>query len=416
MRTSIVIPTLSHLEDCLRPCLTSIAKNTDLSQVEILVVSNGSTDGTDDYVRSLGEPFKLLTFPRPLGYTHATNVGIQAAKGDVILLLNNDSVILDFQNKHEWIERLCEPFQDPSVGITGPLMLHDGTTDRDFLVFMCVAIRRDMFDKIGLLDETFSPGGGEDLDFCFKMEQLGYRMVCVSQTKGVDQEHGLVITNFPIYHKGEATMMDAEHKPGWQAVLDRNMKILADQYNLPLGAFWDGDIREYQYLVNEVPNGGTICELGTLVGRSLCSVAYLVKRKSLSVIAVDTYEGTVGDEAMRQLKQTIDFETEFRKNVTRFGLNPTIHRMLTDDAAKLVPDHSLDLCFIDADHSYESVKRDIETWEPKLKPGGVIGGHDYYGTAWPGVTRAVHERYRDIRHTWRFGETWPGCYIWSKKL
>lgn len=68
----------------------------------------------------------------------------------------------------------------------------------------------------------------------------------------------------------------------------------------------------------------------------------------------------------------------------------TIHRMDTVAAAGLVEDGSLDFIFIDADHTYEGCKRDIEAWTPKVRTGGMICGHDY-NPKWPGVIRAVNE-------------------------
>ncbi|HVH71989.1 MAG TPA: class I SAM-dependent methyltransferase [Candidatus Dormibacteraeota bacterium] len=64
-------------------------------------------------------------------------------------------------------------------------------------------------------------------------------------------------------------------------------------------------------------------------------------------------------------------------------------------------DASLDFCFIDAAHDYASVSRDIDAWAPKVKPGGILAGHDF--ADWPGfgVMRAVCERFP------RF-EVWPG--------
>lgn len=67
-----------------------------------------------------------------------------------------------------------------------------------------------------------------------------------------------------------------------------------------------------------------------------------------------------------------------------------IIRDYTFNAVKLVEDHSLDFVFIDADHSYEGVKTDINDWEPKVKPGGFVFGHDI---DWPTVKKAVEERY-----------------------
>jgi hypothetical protein len=63
-----------------------------------------------------------------------------------------------------------------------------------------------------------------------------------------------------------------------------------------------------------------------------------------------------------------------------------------------VLDGSVDLVFIDADHSYEGVKADIEAWLPKVKVGGWIGGHDYKSPRFPGVERAVHERFDQVEH------------------
>jgi predicted O-methyltransferase YrrM len=51
--------------------------------------------------------------------------------------------------------------------------------------------------------------------------------------------------------------------------------------------------------------------------------------------------------------------------------------MRTDEAYKLFEDESIDFLFIDADHSFEAVKKDLKLWYPKVKTGGIIAGHDY---------------------------------------
>lgn len=68
-------------------------------------------------------------------------------------------------------------------------------------------------------------------------------------------------------------------------------------------------------------------------------------------------------------------------------------------AAKDIEEESLDFVFIDADHSYEGCLADIDAWEPKVRKGGMISGHDY-NQKWPGVVRAVDERYpsRTVSH------------------
>ena len=397
MKVSVIIPTHKHLSDCLKPCIESIIKNTDLSDAVVIVVANGcGNDGTKEYVESLGESFKLLWSDEALGYTKSTNWGIAASSGEIIILLNNDIVLLDWQKKNEWLDRLCKPLKDPVIGVTGPLALHEPAIDKGFIIFMCAAFRRDLYDNIGPLDETFSPGGYEDADYCLRAEQFGYQNLVIASRKGVDSVQKLVVTDFPIYHFGEKTMLDEEHAEAWHKIVEKNKKILGDRYRLPEGMFYVEDVVEYRKLLNEVPEGGTICELGVWKGKSLCSVADIIKRRKLSVMAVDTFVGAVNEPEQMALAMKDDILKEFHISMERFGLAPSIYQMTTVFAANEIDDRSLDFCFIDANHSYESVKQDIEVWEPKVKRGGIIGGHDYSGTAWPGVRKAVDEKYREV--------------------
>lgn len=64
-------------------------------------------------------------------------------------------------------------------------------------------------------------------------------------------------------------------------------------------------------------------------------------------------------------------------------------RMTSEEGAQKIPD-GVDLVFIDGDHSYEHVKRDIELWKKKVRPGGLLTGHDYCDHC-PGVVKAVDE-------------------------
>lgn len=83
------------------------------------------------------------------------------------------------------------------------------------------------------------------------------------------------------------------------------------------------------------------------------------------------------------------------------------------DAAALFEDNSLDFIYVDADHKYEAVKADIATWYPKLKPGGILCGHDYIARSHIeefGVIPAVHEFVAE--HKLKFGVTSEGFATW----
>ena len=83
------------------------------------------------------------------------------------------------------------------------------------------------------------------------------------------------------------------------------------------------------------------------------------------------------------------------------------HRMPSVEYAKEVEDRSIDIIFIDALHTYEGVRDDLEAWVPKVKIGGIISGHDYEGMKrHEGVTRAVDERFGKENITKGADVTW----------
>jgi FkbM family methyltransferase len=229
MKYSIVIPTYNHCDKLLKPCIESIFKNTDLADIEIIVVANGCTDNTREYVESLGNPVKLIWSDEPLGYTKATNLGITAAVGEYVLLLNNDVEILDYWNKNEWLEALAEPMiTNPKVALTGTLKLLDQDIKKEFLVFCIVLVRKQVFEELGLLDEIFSPGYGEDIDFCMRVIYNNYEWVCIDNTNLVD---GTNVGSHPTWHKGNQTFKNIPEYANH--VVKRNIETLKERYLKP---------------------------------------------------------------------------------------------------------------------------------------------------------------------------------------
>lgn len=229
MKYSIIIPTYNHCNDLLRPCLESIKKYTDLFDVEVIVVANGCTDNTREYVESLGHPIKLVWFDKPLGYAGANNQGLKIAKGDKIVLLNNDTVLLE-QPKNSWLTLLDANFNNADCGISSVNNLYSAITQRYFAVFFCVMIKKAVFDKIGLLNEEYGTGSSEDIEFCYLAEQSGFNIYKVG-TSNYAEEYKTYTGNFPIYHIGEGTVHDKSLVPTWNDIFFQNELKLAKKYN-----------------------------------------------------------------------------------------------------------------------------------------------------------------------------------------
>jgi len=223
---SIIIPVYNQLE-WLKKCLASIKQYTK-EDYEILIVSNGSNDETNDWIRQQEYTKRIYIYDEPLGYARANNVAIPEAYGEYIILLNSDTEITG----EHWISMLREPFaKDSRVGIVGPTLGHCSHTDHDFIIFFCAMIKREVFDKVGLLDESFKEGGGDDTSFSIEAVKAGYRLAQAGEISGGKDKY--VIGNFPIYHEGEATMHSEIGVEEWGKIFERNSKILEDRYLNP---------------------------------------------------------------------------------------------------------------------------------------------------------------------------------------
>lgn len=239
MKYSIVIPTYNHCDDLLVPCVNSILTHSRMQDVELIISANGCVDNTWDYIHSLhaqfdqigmGRHFKHVWSDLPLGYSGANNAAIPMATTDKIVLLNNDVILLP-QHRSTWLDALNTPFdQDDSTGITCVVKSWSDPAAHDFAIFFCVMIHRKVFDRIGLLNEAYGKGGGEDTEFSIECERAGFKVTqCLPKTWS-DTAHTFTGT-FPIYHKGEGTVHDPNLVPDWDDVFWRNSRLLAEKYN-----------------------------------------------------------------------------------------------------------------------------------------------------------------------------------------
>jgi O-antigen biosynthesis protein len=209
-----------------------------MTEVELVVIANGCTDHTASYLQNLHRQFDYLGFGKhliyevheaPLGYSRACNAGIQACTGDYVILLNNDTVLLD-QPKNNWLNMLHSKFQEhPDCGLSGPVKIWSEHAQHEFVIFFCVMISRAVFNTIGLLNTDYGVGSGEDIEFCVEAVRNGFKLYETGE-KNWSPQIGLWASTFPIYHKGEGTVHDPALVFNWAEIFENNMNKLAQKY------------------------------------------------------------------------------------------------------------------------------------------------------------------------------------------
>jgi GT2 family glycosyltransferase len=217
MLTSIIMLTKNRL-DVTMPCVESIFKHTP-EDFEIVFIDNGSTDGTPEYLETVPRS-RLIRNKENLGFAAGVNQGLVEAKGDYILLINNDTVVTPewLSGLHYWLA------SDPRIGIVGPVSNNisaiqrvddmtytslDGLDDyarerrRKYakqgfyphrLIGYCMLFHRSLIDLIGGFDEQFFPGNYEDDDFSLRTRILG-KILWVAQDVFIHHESSATFYN-----------------------------------------------------------------------------------------------------------------------------------------------------------------------------------------------------------------------------
>lgn len=159
---------------------------------------------------------------------------------------------------------------------------------------------------------------------------------------------------------------------------------------------WFNMEEQYRKLLDQVPINGTFVELGCWKGKSTCFLLEEVQKDGLrrEIYIVDNFAGstnTAQEKVVYKDVNSSELYHEFRNNIKSMQhLISDIINMDSADAAVGFRNQSVDVIFIDAGHSYENVKADIQAWLPKMKKGGIMAGHDY-NDSWSGVIKAVNE-------------------------
>lgn len=258
---SVVIPNWNGAH-FLPGCLDSLRRQ-DYAPLEILVADNASSDGSRDLLATQYPDVRLVALPENRGFTGACNAGMTAARGEIVVLLNNDT-----EADPGWVSAIVDTFaRHPKAGLVASKMLlfdrrdhfhtagdlfrvdgrlfnrgvwerDEGQYDQEEYVFSAcggsAAYRRAMLDEIGLLDDDFF-FSCEDMDLAWRAQLAGYR--CVYQPAAVVY-HRLAATGGGVtasYHDGRNMIwLLVKNYPGalWRK---HGLKVLRAQ----LGLAWE---------------------------------------------------------------------------------------------------------------------------------------------------------------------------------
>ncbi|MHC1709843.1 MAG: glycosyltransferase family 2 protein [Methanomassiliicoccales archaeon] len=264
MRASLVVLTYNQLKEGTIPCLESLFLYTPKDQFELIIVDNASSDGTPEHLRKVAEEHDnvvLILNQENKGYAGGNNDGMRAARGDCVVLLNNDTMATP-----GWLDSLLEPLEkDRSIGLICPVTNSAGNEqtvvipslneenyvevsrrytskskghlfETEKLGFYCVALRRDVLERVGLLDEKFGLGMFEDDDYCFRVKKAGYRLV--------------INEGCFIYHKGSLSFKKLENKD-YQQIFERNREYYQRKHGQPW-LFNDLTLAYYRQMQKEI--------------------------------------------------------------------------------------------------------------------------------------------------------------------
>lgn len=396
MKTSIIIPTYGdRAHDLLKPCLDSIQKFTNLDESEVIVVANGCTESTRTIAESYGKPFSLIWSDEALGYAKACNVGMRAAKGDYIVLLNNDTVLLE-QPKNTWIDLMLRAFWDERVAISGPMMAWCPWSEYHFLIGFCIMIRKTFLDQQGLYDEVFE-AYGEDTDLCIRAQKTGWKVKQVPDDviRRLEGWNSVGTGLFPIWHKGNESYRDW---PDGLALLNKNRGILHDRHATNIGRAHDLDgwisDAELRWLADRARQSKVFVQIGAWHGKSSRAIADNLPPDG-KMYDIDAWVGSNAELDTNHWSARL-MEGDHAFNEYARGMwdhlasgKVTPLKMRGHNGAALLRDMGIqaDTVFIDGGHGPGETLADIKSFLPLRKEGGTICGHDYMHKdgMWPDV-------------------------------
>lgn len=283
---SVIIPTRDRV-DLLATAIEGLESKTDYKNIEILVVDNGSTDPeTLAYLER--SPHRVIRDDGPFNFSRLNNLAAREARGDHLLLLNNDTEPVS----RGWLRAMVEHAQRPEVGVVGAKLLypsgrvqHAGVVLgiggvaghshkhfakdapgyfqalhllRDFsaVTAACALVRRSVYEEIGGFDEENLAVAFNDVDLCLRVREAGYLVVWTpyallthfeSESRGFDLDAREI--DYMISRWGEELFRDPYYNP--------NLTLVHEDFSIDVTRP-DG----YRAVSGQRAGGGPAVELG----------------------------------------------------------------------------------------------------------------------------------------------------------
>lgn len=247
-----------------RQCLSSLFAAPTYPHLEVIVIDNGSTDATSYELRRIRHPaLHVISLHRNMGFAGGISHGLNAAKGEIFILLNNDTLVTG-----DWIERLIHPLRrNKELGMVGPVSNHVGNEqivdhfvgngiqgpdpdwlqelyeqyegrlrETEMLGFFCVAFTRRVYTQVGELDAGFAIGMFEDNDYCERVKQKGYRF--------------MIVEDAFVYHHGSMSFKRLS-KQQYGEIFEQNRAYFEQKWNKPFMPYKGPDSIFYLALDSE---------------------------------------------------------------------------------------------------------------------------------------------------------------------
>lgn len=333
-KVSIIIPTRDRLK-LLRQCIASIETKTTYIDYEIIIVDNGSREAaTRDYLKR--SPHRVIRDEGDFNYSRLNNLGARAASGDYLLLLNNDTEVI----APDWLSALVEEAQRPEVGAVGGKLLYpdgriqhagvllglggvashaqrsvDGTVGTGYYNFpnitmnysavtgACLMTRRELYERLGGLNERDLPVNFNDVEFCLRLRRENYLVVYTP--------HAL------LKHRESATRLPEVDAAGQSYMLSHwGGELLSDPYYSP---HFDLTTADYVIDVAKPDSLRTLqrqrvqdAVVGQLGGGQLIGQGFTAREDQLAAIGVQfgTHGGHCTGTIRLHLRETISSDDD----------------------------------------------------------------------------------------------------------